>query len=120
MSFVDVLQEALSAYADCNKSHYQERNLKFEASEYVRVEEAVEIFQEALHPGCEYNNFTPDLLLELKALFSAPIVRVERANSVAITVRGQAKDYVTAELVKRAMCADQVDIDDGSTWIWWD
>lgn len=120
MPFVDVLQEALSAYADCNASHYRERNLTFKASEYVSVEEAIEIFEEALRPGGEYNHFTPALLLGLKALFDEPAVRVERVNSVAITVSGQTKGFVTPDLIERAMDADQVDIDDDSTWIWWD
>lgn len=120
---IGILDAATKAYADCNRLFEDcKRELNFEAPGFVSIDEAVEIFRSALGPNGTYNEFRPDLLYSLKALFDQPTVRVERHSSVTITIRGQTKEHVTAALVKRAMVADSTCLCKSTSEmsIWWD
>lgn len=104
-----VLEETMHAYGDSNRQFsYEDRKLTFTATSFVSCEEAADIFKQALLTTGGYNNFVPECILDLRALFSTPKVRPGRNGSVAITVRGTLKRYVTLGLVKNALRAELV------------
>ena len=114
-----VKAEVREAYADLWLPFEQaanRRNLKFKASDVVTVREAIEIFK-TVNPEFSYNEFTPDLLLELG---EDTLVTIARDFSVCVFVHA-ARLVKSPKALQNRMKADEFNqIEPDLFRIWWD
>lgn len=104
--------EMTMAYGDCN-GIWPDRDLNFQASEKVNVEDAVQIMCKALDVPEDtegYNCFKPSLL---RLLPEDSKIILAREGSVCVYVEGK------VEYTPKLEC-DEFSFDDGYTRIWWD
>ena len=91
------------------------RDLDWKSEKFYTVEEAFELFSEAV-PG--YNAFSPDLIKRISELFENPTVCPAREGSVCVYVKGKPK--ASFAIIRDALHADECDDYAGETRIWWD
>lgn len=115
--FLRIRQQVRKAYA--------EQQTNFVASEFIPVENAIEIFSEVLGgPYVEYNTFYPQLLKDLKVFFRRPEVKPARGCGIAIHVKGHLWAGVHEDLIKRALKVTTIKFELSPvrtiTKLWWD
>lgn len=133
-----VRKDALEAYFDCHgladapeakigqpmpMSHadaYKRRKLQWRAKFAVRVENALEIMREALADDGSYNEFTPELLHNIRP--TLPVV-LARENSVCMYILDWKEDWLLPDRARtiQALKCDEYSVQpDGSLRLWWD
>ena len=110
-----VLQETLDAYSDCNELSNAQRNLSFLASEFVYVDDAIEIFDKAV---IGYNEFEP-YLLEFFKDFDV-MIKPARESSVCIYVSGMSQKKTVPKKWFGELVADEIDYEGDLLRVWWD
>jgi hypothetical protein len=117
-----LLRDVRNAYSDCNGTKH-ERNLNFRASDWVSIDEAVELMDIALGKMGGYNNFRPELLERLPG---DPQIILARENSVCVYVVSLVTldECVIKDLLKADEChLKTIDFDGqkiSAYRIWWD